>query len=38
MRPSDVVVLPSFCRVAAMKTRGVVVFMEELNQLKGMNS
>ena len=26
MRPSDVVVLPSFWRVAAMKTRGVVEF------------
>jgi hypothetical protein len=27
MRPSDAVVLPSFWRVAAMKTRGVVVFI-----------
>jgi hypothetical protein len=27
MRPSDAVVLPSFWRVAAMKTRGVEVFI-----------
>ena len=28
-RPRDTVVLPSFCRVAAMKTRGVALFMED---------
>jgi predicted aspartyl protease len=31
MRPSETVVLPSFWRVAAMKTRGVEVFMKIKN-------
>src|SRR4051794_30959893 len=36
-RPSEVVVLPSFCRVAAIKTRGVSLFTEATGSIRGIS-